>query len=146
MAMSLVKTSVLMLVPFLPGCVAIGFYGTHAVETTHVEELLPKRTLPAGGITTFFIMDTFGDPNSKTILGPNSEEWIYTYDLRLNGVVLVLLLPIPLAIPVGHEYLSLTIENGIAVSAKSVKQSGVEYIYGCIPGACFDFGARVHRF
>src|SRR4029450_5162377 len=99
MAMSLLKPSVLVLLPFLPGCVAISFYGNHAVETTHVEELLPEGTLRTGGITTSFIMDTFAKPNTKTILDPNREEWTYTYDLRWNGVVLGLLLPIPLVIP-----------------------------------------------
>ena len=140
------RASILLVLPLCQGCVAVGVYGRRTIETEHVGELFRDGTMPKGAVPISSVMREWGEPNAKETLGPDREEWTYRFGLRWKGVLLVLLLPIPLMVPVGYDRITLLVENGMAVSAKGVKGSGIKYICGVIPGICFDFGWAVRRF
>jgi hypothetical protein len=97
---------------------------------------------------------SWGDPSRKEKLAGASELWRYDFDLRWNGMgVLIAFIPLPLVIPVGHEYAEFLFKDGLATSVRTAEQAekgslGCAYfligVHGQSGGQC-DFGAPRHK-
>jgi len=74
-----------------------------------------------------------------------TELWTYKSHVRWSGVVLFAVIPIPLVVPVGRESKSVSVRDGVVVSASRVAESTTLYIAGLVPGVCPDFGVGVYH-
>lgn len=121
-------------VPFLvitftvPGC--IGVVGIGDKETTHEFARPPGTT-----IKTY--VSILGQPEriERDKAGSGREIWTFPAyrgsSLRWWGVVLLVILPIPLIVPVGHEDVKLVVEEGYVIS-KTARES--EFLWGGVCG------------
>lgn len=78
-------------------------------------------------ITSEELLDAWGKPDHIERVTTNKEEWTYNFGLRWNGIfALVVVVPVPLIVPVGHKYVTFTVENGKLISAymKDISRSG----------------------
>ena len=74
-----------------------------------------KASLTADAAT---VKEHWGDPDSVKELAPDRFRWDYNFGLRWNGLgMLVVIVPVPLVLPMGHNYISLLFENERVVSA-----------------------------
>jgi len=64
----------------------------------------------------------WGKPDRRLELGKGTEQWQYRLDrLRWRGAfIFVFFIPVPLLIPIGHDYVTLLIQEGQVLSAKKV--------------------------
>ena len=102
----------------LPGC----FFGVGTVytETTVVDaplisqrkghiwvktEMPRQRTIVASKL-----LEYWGEPD-EIVKNNGDEAWIYQFGLRWNGLMVAVIIPIPLAVPVGHDELSFSIDE-----------------------------------
>jgi hypothetical protein len=76
----------------------------------------------------------WGSPDLVSYDSKNSEEtWTYRSRRVWEGVVPFVIVPIPLALPVGREKVCLTLRDGRVVSASTTKSCTVGGTYGFIP-------------
>jgi len=64
----------------------------------------------------------WGKPDRRLELGNGTEKWQYRLDrLRWRGAfIFILFIPVPLLIPIGHDYVTIFIQEGQVLSAKKV--------------------------
>jgi hypothetical protein len=73
----------------------------------------------------------WGAPDGVERVSETVERWQYNFGLRWNGVgVLIAFLPIPIMVPVGHEYVEFTIERGWVASARTMEHTWIA-MAGC---------------
>jgi uncharacterized protein (DUF58 family) len=86
----------------------------------------------------------WGEPDEVEDSGDGGQLWIYTSkDLRWRGVVLFLVvLPLPLAIPVGRETATFTVRDGQVVAAEIVRKTERVELAGVIPAVCTRVGVE----
>lgn len=71
------------------------------------------------------LLQAWGKPDSVEVQG-NEERWIYHDTLRWNGLMFFVVIPVPLMVPVGHDYVAITFRGDVPVSieTKSEGSSG----------------------
>jgi hypothetical protein len=122
----------------LSGCVGlgVGMLGNIEDELSNPRIQIAKGNISstegtAPWLTAEDLRRYWGPPDRIRAAG-RTERWQYNFGVRWNGVgVLVAFVPLPLLIPVGHEYIEFTIENGAVVKAKAVEDDWVG-MYGCV--------------
>ena len=90
------------------------------------------------GDSTAWLEEYWGKP-AKVCPAPSAsggDIWTYRFGCLWNGVAAVVILPIPVALPVGREKVSFLVLDGRVVSAKVVRQQESGIIAGCIFGPC----------
>lgn len=138
----------------LSGCVGlgVGVLGDNErnIANPHIqlEKGMVRSTQGAAPwITSDDLLRYWGQPDSieRTVQGV--EEWQYNFGRRWNGVgLLVAFIPLPLLVPVGHEYILFTIDKGQVVRAQTKEDDWIA-MYGCVlsgvmhaTGAGCEFG------
>jgi hypothetical protein len=129
--------------------VAIGLAGCVGAAIKHKERVGfdSPRIDSNGGVCSSPAAEPLSKSEVERIWGPPSriqriddsvERWIYrSCDLRWAGAeLLVLVLPIPLILPVGHEKVTLTMKDGRATFAEVVKEDESRALVGLIPQMC----------
>jgi hypothetical protein len=122
----------------LSGCFGLSatVIGTDETLTTNPKIELNKRqlspdTYPAPQLSTEDLRKAWGDPSRKEQLAGASERWRYDFGLRWNGMVFfVVVVPLPLVIPVGYEYVEFLFENGLATKVRTAEH-GIKGNLGC---------------
>jgi len=76
-----------------------------------VEGLSPGKF----NLTSSDIEKVHGKPD-KIISTENGEQWYYPNGLKWRGVVVWIVVPIPLILPVGHDYHVVNFSNGLCTS------------------------------
>jgi hypothetical protein len=110
---------------FLYGCIGIGVLGVgdRSISTGKVPTY-PYRTklvsYEGEALSTYYVLSQWGEPNHRKQTDSNGEIWEYRgKNLRWHGVVPMLLLPLPLVIPFGHDYVTLVIKNDLVQSSET---------------------------
>ena len=80
------------------------------------------RLNPVNINETITLEKYWGKPDRRSTLDATSEQWRYRLDrLRWRGAFLyVLFIPLPLLIPIGHDYVTFLIHEGQILSAEKV--------------------------
>lgn len=98
------------------------------------------------------LIEYWGRPDSVKTLPGRGEVLTYTFGYRWNGIGLwLLLLPVPLVVPVGHDSIDITILDGYAARADTSEE---DHVFGGFcgitplgvfgpPGLCY--GAKCHE-
>jgi hypothetical protein len=80
------------------------------------------------------VLEWWGEPDERSTRPDGSETLTYYDGVRWNGLVLfVIILPIPLVIPVGHDYLELDVVNGMVVAARTTCDVSLMEAYLGVP-------------
>jgi len=127
---------------FLSGCVGLGA-GVLGNDEQNIRN--PSIQLAKGVVSTTKgsapwisaedLLRYWGPPDSIERASQGREQWQYNFGRRWNGLgLLVAFVPLPLMIPVGHEYIRFTIENGLVVKATTKEDAWVA-MYGCVMSA-----------
>jgi hypothetical protein len=126
------QLSYLVLLPTLLLCLPGCFFGVGTVftETTVVDaplisqkkghiwvktEMPRQRTIMASEL-----LEYWGEPDEIVKIN-GDEAWIYQFGLRWNGLMVAVIIPIPLAVPVGHDELSFSIDEDKQVNSVTIK-------------------------
>lgn len=144
---------------FLSGCVGlgVGFLGNDQHDLKNPRIRLSKTDVSsvegsAPWITSEDLRRYWGPPDSVERIPQGNEQWQYNFGRRWNGIgLLVAFVPLPLMIPVGHEYILFTIENGQVVKATTKEDNWIA-MYGCVAsaiphagGAKCTFGSQTNK-
>jgi len=95
---------------FFAGCVGVGAIYSKKREVTYNKQYTKDE-----------ILSRKGEP-SKISFENNDETWTYKKDMRWNGIVIVAIVPIPLALPTGFREEAVYFENNVTVG--STKEYG----------------------
>jgi hypothetical protein len=139
---------------FIQGCVGVGALETHtktlqnpalsdAASANGLGSIHPGQTV-TNAYTAAWLKDHWGEPKSIRHAGTTDldEVWTYKFGPRWNGVVVVVLVPIPIALPVGRERVQLVLRDGCVTSGTQTRTQTVGEGFGLYPGICgFGFGA-----
>jgi len=131
---------------FLQGCIGIGFSitGDHSTPV-NIPVLTGKHFLShhqGEPLSADYVVSQWGEPNHRKQID-GGEIWEYHGEhLRWHGVSLALLLPLPLLIPFGHEYVTLVIQDRHVQSAVQT-YSGTKFEFFC--GYTIFTGGRICR-
>lgn len=130
----------------LQGCVGAGIAWTHTAGCSNPDlEYLQHGKLRSRGAadtndTPAWLQTNWGEPTYIKRIGKEetTEVWTYEDDLNWNGAMLFVLIPIPLEVPVGHEWTKVVIQDGRVISAKlrSTRASGGILGYAISAGPC----------
>ncbi len=122
----------------LQGCVGVVFPGTRTktqdeplVREKSVYGALDQRPLREPRTTAVSLRQRWGEPTSisQITAGSGGELWTYEFGRVWYGVIPSVVIPIPLALPLGREKVLFQVVNGEVVSAESI-------IGGLAGGAC----------
>lgn len=136
----------LMCFVFLQGCTVLGFAvrGDRTSSIVNPNVSTEKRCIErniegVSPITSEELFFYWGKPNDVYKYGSDREIWRYEYGLRWNGLIIGIIIPIPIIIPVGHDYVDFSIEENNVTSAFMKNDSGLngvmvfEYKFGIRP-------------
>ena len=136
------------------GCVGIGALKTHRetfqdptlFDTACVKGLWSTNSSQAvsNAYTAAWLKTHWGEPKSIRHAGATDldEIWTYKFGPNWNGIVIVALVPLPIALPVGRERVQLILRDGCVISGKQTISRMVGESFGLYPGVCgFGFGA-----
>jgi hypothetical protein len=105
----------------LSGCVGIAF--VHPKVDEHDRFYLAARpsVLPtsAPNTTKTEATEHWGTPDKIEHVDAVRERWFYYNSLSWAGIIPMLILPIPMVIPTGHDYVELLFEGENAVKART---------------------------
>jgi len=124
------------LILLLQGCIGIGVSWVGDVSTTtQVPTLSNKKMLfseKGQPLSSDYVISQWGEPDHRKRIDDGSEIWEYRGNhLRWHGGFLMLLLPLPLAVPFGHNYATLVIQNGqVQSSTQTYSRTKFEYFCG----------------
>lgn len=109
------------------GCVGIGVAGTdrevHDSATWGTGAADTQRRLPQAIPESAEALRTRrGAPDDIERVREGVEAWTYDDGLRLGGVVLFVVIPLPLVVPIGEEHVTYTVENGEVTRTEYVRQ------------------------
>jgi len=123
-----------MFCPLLQGCVGFAVLKQHTeVINNPVIASIRDSTYPAHNrdsseatnaldYTSEWLQKHWGSPDCiKHVSGHSEEIWTYKFRLIWDGVVPFVILPIPLAVPVGKEQVSFILRDGRVVSSRITK-------------------------
>jgi hypothetical protein len=110
----------------MQGCIGAGIAWTHSGSCSNpdldylVQGKLRDRGAPDTNGTPAWLQTNWGKPTSVTRSGKEgtTEVWTYDYGLNWNGAMLFVLIPIPLEVPLGHEWTQVVIRDGRVIGAK----------------------------
>ncbi|MBK8276542.1 MAG: hypothetical protein IPK92_12115 [Nitrospira sp.] len=128
--------SIAFLAIFLHGCIGIGFswHGDRTTPTEPVPNLPNKKRLVAyqgKSLSAHYVLSQWGEPDHRGKIDSSSETWEYRgNNLRWHGLYLLILLPLPLIIPFGHDYVTIVIQDGQVRSAAQTA-SGNKFEFFC---------------
>ena len=135
----MIKTSpLLLLCLLLSGCIGGGiiksktnpyrWYNSHSKTNAEV-------------YTSTWLKTNYGKP-TNVITNGSEEVWTYQSGRIWAGVMPVVIVPIPLAVPVGREAALFTLQDDPIVSATQIKQETIGGAVGFAGGPCGGtFGA-----
>jgi len=88
-------------------------------------------------ITEAELINYWGNPDEVTYNDKGQKQLLYKKsELRWSGVVaVVIVIPIPLLVPVGHDYFLFTVDNGNIYSVYMKTNYG-DLLFGCGPDGC----------
>jgi hypothetical protein len=139
----LLTLTFLAILPCLSGCFGFGtlFTDTNVVENPVISQkkgrLWFKTDKPRERpILASEVLDYWGEPD-EIIKHDSTEVWIYQFGLRWNGLGVALIIPIPLIVPVGHEELSLLIDEDrhlVSVKIEGQQDNGFLCMFLAHPG------------
>jgi hypothetical protein len=153
----LVRTST-KIIPALLLCLLVqGCVGIAAVKTktqTFPDPKISEEPM-AGGLSQRDLSQThavvydaawldshWGKPGKVRHTGELDETWVYKFGPTWNGVVPVILVPIPILWPSGREQVRFVLRDGQVISGKQRESRSVGSGFGCSAGPCgFNFGA-----
>ena len=133
----------------MQGCIGAGIAWTHTGGCSNPDlEYLQHGNLRSRGAadtngTPAWLQTNWGKPTSVKRLGKGgtTEVWTYKYDLNWNGAVLFVIIPIPLEMPVGHEWTEVVIQEGRVISGRHRSTRGGGGVLGWTVRSDFsDFG------
>ena len=123
---------------YIQGCVGLGGITLTDITETIEQPLLfsskgqisneykASRTADAATVREYW-----GAPDSVRELAPGRYRWDYNFGLRWNGLgLLIIFVPVPLALPLGHDNVSLEFEGDRIVSAM-IKQWNISALAYC---------------
>ena len=136
------------------GCVGIGALKTHTEtiqdptlsDTACVKGLSSSnssQTVPHA-YTAAWLKTHWGEPKSirQASATDLDEIWTYKFGPNWRGIVAVVLVPIPIALPAGRARVQFVLRDGCVISGKQTKSQVVGEGFGLYPGICgFGFGA-----
>jgi hypothetical protein len=85
------------------------------------------------------VLAAWGKPDRIEMSSQGNERWIYENGIRWNGVVLFLLIPVPLLIPVGSDYMVVEYAGDSVVAVETINNAVKSYA-GCGFYAFHDIG------
>lgn len=115
----------------LQGCAFLGIaaVGNRSASIVNPNISVTKKCISENNaevspITSNELLTNWGEPNVKRDFGFDDQVWRYNFGRRWKGVVIGLIIPIPLMVPVGYNYIEFHIHNDNAVSAFMTDDSG----------------------
>ncbi|MDH3280931.1 MAG: hypothetical protein OEQ18_07355 [Gammaproteobacteria bacterium] len=133
-----IKTILITSAVFLSGCAGLGVAvrGNYEAAMTNPRINVEKGGLWEGGSKPWLksedLLKYWGVPDRTEQTDTRTQLWRYNFEIRWNGIgVLVVIVPIPLIVPVGRDYIEFRIENDWVVSARSKEDSWIA-MYGCV--------------
>lgn len=140
------RTPAVICLAFLQGCTVLGVAAignrSSSIVTPNVstEKKCIERSIEgASPITSEELLAHWGKPDDIYKDELRKEIWRYEFGLRWNGLIIGFIVPIPLVIPVGHDYIEFHIQNNTVTSAFMKDDSGsngvmiFEYHFGIRP-------------
>jgi hypothetical protein len=114
------------------GCVGIGALRTRT--EAYPIPYMSGTNSPAD--TSNWLEDHWGKPNKISHAGAGSldEIWTYKFGLRWDGVLLAVVVPIPIAVPVGREQVCFVIRGGRVIGAERRRTQSVGRGFGFYAG------------
>ena len=114
------------------GCIGIGILGigdrsnpAKVPTLSHKKRLIPYQDAP---LSSDYVISQWGEPNHREQIDGGGEIWEYRgNNLRWHGVIPMALLPIPLVVPFGHDYVTLVIQDG---QVRSAVQTDWDFTFG----------------
>ena len=133
----------LLLLPLLaltPSCIGGWVYTTnHATLVSPTidpaKPFIIQSTSSAPALTTDFVTELSGRPNKIVEHSPAEQEWIYVRDAQIWHAIFVMLVivPLPLGFPVGHEQVALRVRDKLVIEARVALQDEHGGAFGLIP-------------
>ena len=84
----------------------------------HLSKSIPKkdfsmttRTWREARFNKNDIKMEWGEPDNIAVVNEHAEEWIYKNGLRWRGIIIVALIPFPIALPVGRTAVTFTFND-----------------------------------
>jgi hypothetical protein len=131
---------------------ALALAGCVGVDVLHTHEFSERGALPGKSRATVVTQENvhlasgarpgkvelrkaWGDPDRISTSG-DTERWIYHDGLRWNGLVLFAVLPVPLLIPVGHEYVAVDFQGDSLINVETKSQAEMGGACPMIEGPC----------
>lgn len=119
-----IKAIIVVVTFWLQSCGGIGLFaiGNKSASISNPNISINRGLLREGIagsnlITSKELLDNWGKPDKIEKVSINKENWTYNLNLRWNGIfALILFIPIPLVVPVGHDYVAFNIEDDRIVS------------------------------
>lgn len=130
------QVSFIALICLCSGCVGVSVTGDKSavVNNPNISKnkgyightpLAPNRLVAESEVVKYW-----GSPDKVEVNDKGQKQLLYKRDeFRWNGITLMMVVPIPLVVPVGHDYLSLTVDNGSVTSAYMKNNSGESGFY-----------------
>jgi hypothetical protein len=137
----------LVLLIFTSGCAFVGYGGVGEAVYTSPEQSGPvfaytmlkkdlsithKRTTDTKPFELSDIESEWGTPDKTIIVNEKTKRITYKQGFRWKGIVIIPLIPIPIAIPVGHKTITFNFEND------SLKNWTVHDDHYCVSYAGFN--------
>lgn len=124
----------------LSGCIGASIYHDERISF-EAPQIDPEGTVQSGrsldAISRADVECIWGPPAKLRRVGEREERWTYlSSDLRWVGVLLVVILPVPMMVPVGHESVTLTLKDDRVLGAEVVKQDESHALFGFVPQIC----------
>lgn len=118
------------------GCVGVAVTGDKSAVVNNPNVSKNKGYIgnaplaPDTHVTESELLKYWGSPDQIEVNDKGLKQLLYKRnELRWNGITLMVIIPIPLMIPVGHDYLSFTVDNGNITAANMKNNSGESGFY-----------------
>lgn len=133
------KTALVTATICLSGCAGLGVVAFGDEESTIAN---PRISVEKGGLDSEDrsapwtkaedLLKSWGTPDKLEQTNTKTQLWTYHLGIRWNGIVVVaVIIPIPLIVPVGSDYIEFRIENDWVVSARTMEDAWLS-MYGCV--------------
>jgi hypothetical protein len=87
------------------------------------------------------LLAAWGEPHERELRDDGSERWTYVSNVRTMAgcLAILIILPLPLLLPTGHEKATFTVRDGVVQEADLVVQDDSTGIVGPMLGVCATF-------
>ena len=110
----------LLAVSLLPGRVGYGIVGSR----TTTFDVASESQWPDLRETKQRLHERRGEPDERIVHDGSQEDWVYIDEgLRWKGLILFLVIPIPLAVPVGREHDVFHLNDGVVQRVDHVRMT-----------------------